>query len=344
MLTGLQILCSEGHPHGTTSFPSALVPNQAYDIYLDLHLPRTPNNLQAGNFMLSLSLLPSLPLASASQRLLPSSITGNHTTIAHARRPAILTYTSPLTDTASTLASLPLYVFRLSKESETLAVSLFEGVEFAKGPANVPSAAELLVEADEKMQFYDVGIRIIAKLSGLRWVLYHHRILSFLVFTTTFWLSSVVTMGIVWLGLSLYMNANSAGVVKKEEESEESDGIVKAEPTPESDETFDRGLLDDLSETSRTFPTIGRQRPLRYPPSRENSETIKREGDGDFADTMIQPLQTTAAEADDEDDFEDEEALGSGWRDSGIGTGVEEGRAAGIQRRRKALLGSGAGR
>ena len=329
-----------------TSFPGALVPNQAYDIYLDLHLPRTPNNLQAGNFMLSLSLLPSLPSASASQRLLPSSITGNHTTtIAHARRPAILTYTSPLTDTASTLASLPLYVLRLSKESETLAVSLFEGVEFAKGPANVPSAAELLVEADEKMQFYDVGIRIIAKLSGLRWVLYHHRILSFLVFTTTFWLSSVVTMGIVWLGLSLYMNACSAGVTKKEEESEGSDrDIVKAEPTPESDETFDRGLLDDLSETSRTFPTIGRQRPLRYPPSRESSETIKREGDDGFADTMIQPLQTTVGEADDEDDFEDEEALGSGWRDSGIGTGVEEGRAAGIQRRRKALLGSGAGR
>ena len=327
-----------------TSFPSALVPNQAYDIYLDLHLPRTPNNLHAGNFMLSLSLLSALPSVSASQGLLPSSITGNHTTIAHARRPAILTYTSSLTDTASTLASLPLYVLRLTKESESLAVSLFEGVEFAKGAANVPSAAELLVEADEKMQFYDVGIRIIAKLSGLRWVLYHHRILSFLVFTTTFWLSSVVTMGLVWLALSLYMNANRAGgVMKKEEESEGSDGIVKAEPTPES-ETFDRGLLDDLSETSRTFPTIGRQRPLRYPPSRESSETVKREGDDIFPDTMIQPLQTTAAEADDEDEFEDEEALGSGWRDSGIGTGVEEGRAAGIQRRRKALLGSGAGR
>ena len=142
------------------------------------------------------------------------------------------------------------------------------------------------------------------------------------------------------------MNAGSSGtVVKKEEESEGSDrDIIKAEPTPESDETFDRGLLDELSETSRTFPTIGRQRPLRYPPSRESSETIKREGDDVFGDTMIQPLQTTVGEADDEDDFEDEEALGSGWRDSGIGTGVEEGRAAGIQRRRKALLGSGAGK
>lgn len=336
-------ICREGHPHGVTSFPGALVPNQAYDIYLDLHLPRTPTNLQAGNFMLSISLYPALPLSPASQRLLPSTATGTNTTIAHARRPAILTYTSPLTDTASTLASLPLYVLGLSKESETLAVSLFEGVEFAKGAANVPSAAEVIVEADEKMQFYDVGIRIIAKLSGLRWVLYNHRILSFLVFSATFWLSSVVTMGMVWLGLSFYLNASSEDVMKKEEDSEDSDGIVKAEPTPES-ETFDRGLLDDLSETTRTFPTIGRQRPLRYPPSRESSTTIKREDDDTVADALIQPLQTAAGEADDEDDFEDEEGLGSGWRDSGIGTGVEEGRAAGIQRRRKALMGSGAGR
>jgi len=28
----------------------------------------------------------------------------------------------------------------------------------------------------------------------------------------------------------------------------------------------------------------------------------------------------------------------SGWRDSGIGTGIEEDRAAGVQRRRKALM------
>lgn len=47
---------------------------------------------------------------------------------------------------------------------------MFEGVEFAKGAQNIPQEARVVVEADQKMQFYEVGIRVIAKFGGLRFV------------------------------------------------------------------------------------------------------------------------------------------------------------------------------
>ena len=54
------------------------------------------------------------------------------------------------------------------KESEVLEVSMFEGVEFAKGWRNIPQEVKVVVDADKKMQFYEVGIKIAARFSGLR--------------------------------------------------------------------------------------------------------------------------------------------------------------------------------
>ena len=223
---------------------------------------------------------------------------------------------------------------------------MFDGIEFKRGKANLPQAASVIVEADEKMQFYEVRIRIIAKLGGLRWILYNYRLLSFLVFTTAFWAASVATMGIVWLFLSIYLRADGSSSVKGTVNRED-DRIgtpIKSEQTPDS-EFFDPKSLDDLSDTSRTFPTIGRQRPLRYSPSEDPalSSPIKHEYDDIIKEATIQPLQATAAEADDEDDFEDTTgASSSAWRDSGIGTSREEERRTSVQRRRKAIMGSGA--
>lgn len=88
--------------------------------------------------------------------------------IARSRRPAILTYVSPMVDIASTLSGLLWYILGWKKESEALEVSMFEGVEFGKGRKNIPQAVRVVIEADEKMQFYDLRVKIIAKLGGLR--------------------------------------------------------------------------------------------------------------------------------------------------------------------------------
>lgn len=142
---------------------------QAYDITLYLHLPRTPNNIEVGNFMLDLSLL-SPPLASASDTRLPSlTPLNNHTQVlAHSRRSAILTYASPIIDTANTLSELPWYLIGWKTESDVLEVKMFEGVEFAKGWSNIPQEVKVVVEADKKMQFYEVGVKIVARFKGLR--------------------------------------------------------------------------------------------------------------------------------------------------------------------------------
>ncbi|KAL8699991.1 MAG: hypothetical protein Q9201_005686 [Fulgogasparrea decipioides] len=324
---------SGGHPHGTARLDSSLTSLQPYDISLLLHLPRTPSNFAAGNFMLELSLLSSQSASS------PSSTTGkilpnlnSNTVLARSRRPAILTYASRIVDTASTLSGLPLYILGWKTESEVLEVPMFEGVEFPRGGggANVPQSVELVVESEEKMQVYDVGLRVVARFGGLRWIMYYHRILSFVVFTSIFWTSSMISALMAWLVLSSYFSTRSTTAVKKEEPT------IKSEP--EESELDEPSLTEGLSDTPRTFPTLGRHMPLHFTGRREdvsgvdNGEAVKEE---DVVQSMgIQPL---SAEADDEDD--DFEAA-SGFKDSGIGTSLDEGQRAQLQRRRKLLFGN----
>lgn len=220
-------------------------------------------------------------------------------------------------------------------ESEIISVSMLEGVEFAKGWANVPQSVRVVVEASEKMQFYEVGVRIIANLGGLRWLLYHHRVLSFLFFTTAFWSSSMISMAVAWFAISTYLGSSTT--VKTELETNGT--TIKRERS--NSDAFDPMSMEDLSDTSRTFPTLGRQIPLHFTRRKDvkKEEEIKREEDEVLRSTAVQPL---AAEADDEDDDMSQET--SGFRDSGIGTGLDDERLASVQRRRKALInGSGSG-
>ena len=259
-----------------------------------------------------------------------TSFLGNSSTsvLARSRRPAILTYASPIVDTANTLSGLPLHLLGWKRESEVLEVGMFEGVEFAKGWANVPQSVNVVVEADRNMQFYEVNVRIIARFGGLRWILYHHRILSFLFFTTTFWSSSILSMLLAWFLFSSYLVTHISTKPKSL-----SDGSTRLKSEREDSETFDQTSLDDISDTPRAFPTLGRQMPLQFtrPPAvvkkeEEEEETVHPTG-----------VQSLIAEADDED--EDVTEGTSGWRDSGLGTGLDEDRVTNVQRRRKALIG-----
>ena len=268
------------------------------------------------------------------------AVTTNSTILAHSRRPAILTYVSPLVDTASTLSGIPFYVLGWKTESEVLEISIFEGVEFAKGWTNVPRTVKVVVEADEKMQFYEAGIKIVARFGGLRWMIYNHRILSYLFFTSTFWTCSMLSSLVAWFVLSTFFASDKDGGPRKEESEDQSEDI-KSE---EGDEQFDPLSTEDLSDTSRSFPTLGRQMPLHFSSRRDTSkrgqgeaeDKSKSEQDNVVASTNIQPL---GAEADDE---EDEDELGvRSWRDSGIGTSLEEGdRRGNVQRRRRSFFAS----
>jgi hypothetical protein len=90
--------------------------------------------------------------------------------ISHSRRPAILTYTSPLVDVARRLVRLPLYVVGWRREAETLEVSMLEKVEFARGSRNRPQSLRLEIQSEKKMQVYSARVEFRARFTGLRWV------------------------------------------------------------------------------------------------------------------------------------------------------------------------------
>lgn len=158
-----QITRSDEHPWGVTSLGSDLASLQQYDVSVTLKLPRTPANHATGNFMLDLT------LHSPPQ----TSVMGTNTSttlIAHSRRPAILTYTSPLVGTAHTLSRMPLYLIGWKREAETLEVPMFEDLEFARGWRNVPASLALEIQSREQMQVYRVEVNFRAKFRGLRLV------------------------------------------------------------------------------------------------------------------------------------------------------------------------------
>lgn len=149
------------HPYGTASLSRELVSNQHYDVKVILHMPRTPTNTGAGNFMVDLQLLAPVETVAGVLPLKPEALV-------HERRPAILTYHSRELELVTKAASLPLYVAGLRLESEELNVKILEGVEFERGWRHVPTSVRLELQSEEKLQFYDVQIVFTAQLHGLR--------------------------------------------------------------------------------------------------------------------------------------------------------------------------------
>jgi seipin len=155
---------SDGNPWGTAALDAQLVSLQPYDVTVTLQLPRTPSNLAAGNFMLDLALF---------SRPSSSILTGANTStslITQSRRPAILTYASPIVDTAQKVSRMPLYLAGWQREAETLEVSMMESVEFARGWRNLPGSLRLEIQSTEQMQVYSAVVKFRAKFAGLRLV------------------------------------------------------------------------------------------------------------------------------------------------------------------------------
>jgi hypothetical protein len=154
---------SDGNPWGTAALGSELVSLQPYDINVELELPRTPSNLAAGNFMLDLTLL------SHSSTSVSTGTNSSTYPISRSRRPAILTYASPLVDTASKLSLMPFYVFGWHREAEKVVIPMMERINFARGWRNVPESLRLEISSHEQMQFYKAKVVFKARFTGLRY-------------------------------------------------------------------------------------------------------------------------------------------------------------------------------
>lgn len=138
-----------------------LVSNQPYDVNVNLHLPRTQTNANAGNFMIDVQLLaPELNLLG----------TEAPEVLVHERRPSILPFYSKPIDIAHKALGLPLYLFGWRREEERLTVPLMEGVEFARGWRRVPAKARIELQSAAHLQVYSMSVDFRTRLRGLRYV------------------------------------------------------------------------------------------------------------------------------------------------------------------------------
>ncbi|KAL9610438.1 MAG: hypothetical protein Q9167_004863 [Letrouitia subvulpina] len=169
--------------------------------------------------------------------------------------------------------------------------------------------------------------------------MYHHRIISYLVFTSMFWICAMLTSLLVWLILSMTLSPRPQQDRQPIKEQEAEHTKVKSEHE-ELREPTTPSLTEELSDTSRTFPTLGRHMPLHFPSrgrssvkeeEREEEVEFKREDEDVMDPPGVQPLN---GEADDEDE-EERETAGHSFRDSGIGTSIDEEGRTQVQRRRR---------
>jgi seipin len=313
--------------------PGALVSQEGYDVVVQLEMPRTPANIEAGPFMIDVRLLgPFDPLSQPPETLtqLLGNITtmggGGYSVLRHSRRPAMLRYKSPLPGLARQVLNLPLHVLGMKDlDVDEVRVRMLEQAMFDRGSLNVPRRLRVEVAAGDaptgagrvaaisQVQVYKANINFTVRFRGLRWLIYHHRIFSFVVFTTTFYLMSVISMGVVWawlgpMGRRAPEHVEGRGTGKYVKSGEE----IKRIKTEDDEDTADSGgfKLEDLGESPQRFPSSRGGMALQYEGRQKEEEP-----------TALPEKET--GEADDED----EEYFGSTGRatgryagDSGIGT------------------------
>ena len=279
---------------------SALVSQQPYDVFINLHLPRTTTNLAAGNFMVDLSLLTASNSAvkpdSAESRT-PIPLLDAYSPLFTSRRPAILPYTSPILSLTNTFVNLPWHLLSFRDlDSSQLQIPMFEHVSFARGSPsqNIPCAIRLEIQSDIVLQIYSANIEFKARFEGLRYILYNYRVLCYILFSSIFYTVSITSMTTAWLLVTTTLSSSSTKTeepqrrIKSEpnhsngtavgpasSNKDEASATMKRSPsspssTSPSDSDTDHGLsLSNLSDTPATFPTLGRQMPLRMPVRRK---------------------------------------------------------------------------
>lgn len=341
------------NPYGIASLENRnLKDQQAYDITVSLTLPRSPANLERGNFMIALYLLGSDPSKRAKPTTAPlptgvgmppspdpAALFSSRRVLYTSTRPVLIPYTDPLVRLASRVLFLLYHVLFLHTETTRLDISLAERLVFPSPPSlttttsGIPSSLFLELQAGQSLQVYSVTVTLTAQLRGLRWLMHRHRVFSFVVGTAAFWACEVFFTVMAWMSLSVFVFGSPVKIEGGEDEEEDyfTDKKGKSKLIKKEE--------DVMSDTERTFPTTGRQPPLRYEsggPGAGPAARVKQE-DGDEAKDVPTAL-APGAEADDEEDGDGDAA--AGWRDSGIGTSFSDvGGAGGGGLRRRSSRG-----
>ncbi|KAH7157695.1 hypothetical protein B0J13DRAFT_617767 [Dactylonectria estremocensis] len=320
---------SGANPYGIASIATPpMKTQQEYDISLTLSMPRSSPNVERGNFMISLHLLD----ATADGRLDTSAQLhaaehggfGETKVLFSSRRSALLPYVDPFVSLATRIIFLFYHIFAPGSSTSEMVIPLAERVWFPKG-SKMPGSAYVEVEAGQTIQVYHAALRLTAQLRGLRWLMVHYRVSTYLAFTFLFWACELVFMGIAW-GIWSATTGSPPG-----DAGEKTQRLEGAWRQAVKDEEEEGGEQRDEDDGPATFPTYGRQPALKYEPN------VKHEA---VEEQPLSELPRGGAEADDEgDDEEEEEEDDDGRnRDSGLGTSYSEEGSGRVRRRQSRNL------
>lgn len=226
------------------------------------------------------------------------------------RRPALFPYVDPLVSVASRVLFLIYHMFTPGSSTNSMTIPLAERVSFSTDSL-LPKSAYIEVEAGQTIQVYHAYLQLTAQLRGLRWMMVHYRISTFLALTVVFWAFEVIFMGVAW------------GIWSVASGSPPGDDDAKARRLKGLRDEHD----DEYTDREETFPTYGRQQPLKYEPD------IKPEMD---TEQPLSEIPRAGADADDEDDGsldDDKDDEDVQHRGSGIGTSYSEEGTSSIRRR-----------
>ncbi|KAI1434054.1 hypothetical protein GGR50DRAFT_442080 [Xylaria sp. CBS 124048] len=293
------------NPYGVVGLSADLMLEQAYDVSIELTLPRSPVNLKHGNFMMALYAMKTAshnPAFAFTAPEDPREHVTKENLIFSSRRLALIPYEDPLVTTASRIFFLLYHiVFSRAAETVTLSVPMAEMVEFKD---MLPLSFLVDVQAGQTLQVYSSTMILVARLSGVRWLMYNHRILAFLVGTTIFWLAEMTSMGLALLAATWFSSNRHRDVGVKDEEP--------GELSITEGETAEQSVVSTMKG--------------------EDDVKLERESSVD--------LPPHAGDADDEGDSENEWKEPS----PGMASGFHTGKGEGLVRRRLSWGGESASR
>ena len=309
------------NPYGITSLMnSPIKANQAYDFSVKLSLPRSPVNVDRGNFMISLFLLDKSVVGGLAKDALEFASKhtnfGTYTIMFTSRRSVLVPYMDPIVSLASRVFFLFYHMLVHSSQTITLTVPLAERVVFSKA-LGVPVSAYVEVEAGQSIQIYDAELIVTAQLRGLRWLMFHYRLLTYLAFTFLFWICELIFMGVAW---SLW---SSLGIA---EPSGANGKLQLRQGRPQR--SVETEQADDDSDHPRQPSSHARQSWLKTEPK------VKGETEQEH---LLSEVPLAGGEADDEKEEDEEYESFAPVREHGVGTSYrEEGRDS-VRRRPRNL-------
>ncbi|KAI0377733.1 putative adipose-regulatory protein-domain-containing protein [Hypomontagnella monticulosa] len=301
------------NPYGITSLSSNLMLEQAYDVSVELTVPRSPPNLERGNFMVALFAMKSLPdnpafaFTSSAMGLDPYAHVKEDNVVFMSRRPTLIPYADPMVSMASRVLFLLYHIlYPGAGETTTLSIPMGELVEFRDV---LPLSILVDVQAGQTLQVYSASVTLVARLTGIRWAMYNHRIISFVVCTTAFWIAEMLSAGLAWLLLS-YCLAGRKPERTKDVGFGGDDWGAGGPYAPAA------GFHDGAEDSGDGDDWGGKQED-----DDDDDVKVKEESPEQERETLVdQP-------ADDEEDGEDV------WKETGAGTGASHEKGGSLRRR-----------